>query len=756
MDKEAFRLKAIERMKESRQFCGKWHQQARDDFAFIAGDQWKPVDENLLRQQSRPHVTFNYSEKMIDAVAGAEVNNRQEVIYLARQMENQGLGEVWTNAARWVRDECNADDEESDAFRDALICGMGWVETRMDYSEDKDGMPILGRRDPMEMFWDPACIKPSLADRRYDFHAAWMDNETIKKRWPGIMLPGDDWDVPEGEVVHIRHGFRYQDDPDAPYPDLRRVDQSKVWHYECMEMEPYYRVETGDGGIAELEQKDFKAMQSQIEGFGLRYVKSLRKVYYRAFFAGETLLEWGLSPCQEGFTRHCITGKRDRNKNMWYGLTRVMKDPQRWANKWLSQIMYIINTNAKGGLMAEVGAFVDPRKAQEEWSSPDSVTLLREGGLAKVQEKQMTAYPSGLSQLMEFALNSLPQVTGINLEALGLAGRDQANVLEQSRKQAAYGLLAPVFDSLRRYRKLEGKILLWFIRNYISDGRLVKIVGVGSTKFIPLTKIPDAVKFDIIVDQAPTAPDVRERTWEALMQIVPAMLKAGVPLPPDLLTYAPLPQDLIQKWQAFMVQAQQQSHVSPQQMEQMQEQMQKLQQQNQQLQLKLQDKSQEMQLKMAETQQEMELKRIKTMADIGFKKQEMEMNAMLDQQQVHGKIMMDAHALDQQTQLDQQRQAQELDLAKQQQQGDFKIKSAAAGLTPKEGEQEVEIKLDASAITTALSDVTKMFAEQNKAMMDAVSKSLEDLAKTLAEPKQVVRDKDGNLVGVRTVPKLSK
>lgn len=754
MDKETFRLKAVERMKDSRQFCGKWHQQARDDFAFVAGDQWKPVDENLLRQQSRPHVTFNYSEKMIDAVAGAEVNNRQEVIYLARQMENQGLGELWTNAARWVRDECNADDEESDAFRDALICGMGWTETRMDYSEDKDGMPVVGRRDPLEMFWDPACIKPSLADRRYDFHAAWMDNDTVKKRWPGVMLPGDDWDVPEGEVVHIRHGFRYQDDPDAPYPDLRRVDQTKIWHYECMEMEPYYRVETGDGSIAELENKDFGMMRDQIEKFGLRYVKSMRKVYYRAFFAGETMLEWGLSPCQEGFTRHCITGKRDRNKNMWYGLTRVMKDPQRWANKWLSQIMYIINTNAKGGLLAEVGAFVDPRKAQEEWSSPDSVTLLNAGGLAKVQEKQMTAYPSGLSQLMEFALNSLPQVTGINLEALGLAGRDQANVLEQSRKQAAYGLLAPVFDSLRRYRKLEGKILLWFIRNYITDGRLVKIVGVGDTKFIPLTKLPDAVKFDIIVDQAPTAPDVRERTWEALMQIVPAMLKAGVPLPPDLLTYAPLPQDLIQKWQQFMIQAQQKSQVSPQQMEQMQEQMQKLQQQNQQMQLQLKDKSQELQMKWLELQAELKLKQAKTVSDIQLKQQEIAGDMEMQRQQLQGKMLMDAHSMDVENDLATQRAQHEMDLAKQQQAGDFKIKAASAGLTPKEDESEVEIKLDASSITTALENVTKMFADQNKAMMENVAKALQDLATTLNEPKQVVRDKDGNITGVRPVAKL--
>ena len=709
MTKDEFHRKAIKRMHESREFCGKWHQIARDDFAFIAGDQWKPVDENLLRQENRPHITFNYSEKMIDAVAGAEVNNRQEVVYKARQMENVGLGELWTSAARWCRDECNAEDEESDAFRDGLICGMGWIGTRMDYSEDKDGMPVMHRVDPLEMFWDPACIKPSLADRRYDFHAAWMDKELVEKRWPGITFPGDDWDLPQGEVTHIRHGFRYQDDQDAPYPDLRRVDQTKIWHYECMEMEPYYRVDTGSGEIAELDEKDFSSMKSQIEQFGLQYVKAFRKIYYRAFLAGETLLEWGLSPCQDGFTRHCITGKRDRNKNQWYGLTKVMKDPQRWANKWLSQIMFIINTNAKGGLLAETNAFVDVRKAQEEWGRPDSITWLKEGGLAKVQQKQMVDYPNGLSQLMSFALNSLPQVTGINLEALGLADRDQANVLEQSRKQAAYGLLAPIFDSLHRYRKLQGRILLYYIRHFITDGRLVKIVGTGQTQYLPLTKIPDAVTFDIIVDSSPTAPDVKNRTWEALMQIVPAMLKAGMPLPPDLLTYAPLPGDLIQKWQQYIIQMQQQQHVSPQQMQQLQEQLQAAQQQNQQLQQQLHDRQAELQMRLMETQAEIQRKNVETEAEIMLHKQ---------------------------------KAANEMTVHRYKAAADVKIKAATAGM---EGAtiDDADLSGGAPDVVLALENVTKMFSEAIKEVVSAMN-----------EPKQVVRDQNGNIVGVKPIPRL--
>lgn len=617
MDKEKFTDLFNERRPQARAFLDNWRTTAIDAFAFISGKQWIQEDEDHLKEEGRVAITFNYSEKMIDAVVGAEVSNRQEATYRPRGIEDAAVAELWNNAAKWVRDECAAEDEESDAFRDMLICGMGWTGTRLSYDEDQDGKLLIERIDPLEMWYDPASSKPGITDRRYAGRDMWVDEREAKKQWPdGIFLDSDDESVNRGV---IQHGNRYNGDMDESEYE-RHKGQVLITIYECVEREPATYLAL-NGQLEEIPKEDFKTLKPHLDDAGAQYVTLQKRVYYRGFFSGDTCLDMGKSPCQDGFTFQAITGKRDRNSNTWYGLTRVMMDPQRWANKWLSQILHIVNSNAKGGLMAEINAFVDPVKAQEEWSKPDSITLFKEGALSgnRVKEKTAGNFPSGLDKLMQFALGSLPMVTGINLEALGLANREQAGVLEQQRKQAAYGLLAPLFDSLRRYRKSQGRVLLHMINQYISDGRMIRIGGPESTQTMPLTKVPDSIRYDVIVDQSPNAPDVKERTWQALMELVPSMMKAGIPVPPDLLDYTPLPVALITKWKQFAAQ----NPPPDPKMEQMQQELQQLQEENQQLKLDQSNEMAQIQMKSQQMQQEMILKRQQVEADIKLKMFEM-------------------------------------------------------------------------------------------------------------------------------------
>ena len=48
----------------------KWQQDARDDFDFRDGKQWAPEEEQVLRDELRPILTFNLTKSSIDLIMG--------------------------------------------------------------------------------------------------------------------------------------------------------------------------------------------------------------------------------------------------------------------------------------------------------------------------------------------------------------------------------------------------------------------------------------------------------------------------------------------------------------------------------------------------------------------------------------------------------------------------------------------------------------------------------------------------------------
>jgi hypothetical protein len=531
-----------------------WREAAREDFAFTSGDQLSEADKQTLRDMNRPIVIMNRVEPIIDSVSGSEVANRQEVQFIPRQQGDVTVNEVLTSAAKWFRDQCDAEDEESDAFREMVVCGMGWTETRLDYEDDPDGAPKIERRDPLEMVWDSTAKKRNLVDMRRLFHVC----RNIPIDEARALCPNDDFedadynaawvDSKDSEEAHHNNGTFYDKDDGSGESVDKTVTMVRAQWWERV---PVWRVmdPTNPDNILSLDKDEFDALSRKLELVGgvLRFARQTRKVFKQAYL-GAILLEIGEAPCKDHFSFKCMTGKRDRNHNTWYGLVRAMKDPARWSNKWMSQTMHIMNTSAKGGIMAERGGFFEnDLEGEESYARQDQVTYLKAGALSganpKFAQKPQAAFPQSTFELMNFAITSLRDVSGVNVEILGMqSAASQAARLDLQRKQSAMTILQPLFDSLRRYRKEQGRLLLYLIENYLSDGRLIKIVGQDQAQYVPLVRQPGVSTYDVIVDESPTSPNQKEATWAMLQQILPVV---GKMLPPAtwmaLLKYSPLP-----------------------------------------------------------------------------------------------------------------------------------------------------------------------------------------------------------------------
>ena len=662
LSEEDARVSSVrKKWKEAKEGISQWRDEARTAYAFRAGDQWSQEDKAKLEEEGRPSTTFNRTEVMVEAVAGLEVNNRQSVRYFPREIGDVKPNEILTATADWIRDQCGAEDEESEAFKDAATCGIGCTETRMDYDEDPDGKVLDERRDPLMMFPDPHSSKRGFRDAKYVFHAQWLDKTELEARWPGKEIAWQDDDLGSQTPGDGDKSFEY--DGDNPDVDVQE-DKALVLHYQCWKLEPYYRLfDPFQQKNVELSEEDFKNLEKNGKKAGMSfaradsageddiaYVKQNKKVYYRGFFCGGTELEYGRSPIQSGFTFKFITAKRDRNKKCWYGIVRVLMDPQKWANKWMSQILHIVNSNAKGGAFVEENALVDKRKAEDQWAQAAPLILLTEGAIDKIKERTPASYPQGLDRLMTFAFESMPFVSGINLEMLGLAGREQAGVLEAQRRKSAMAILAPLFASNREFKKEKGRMYLEFIEKFIPEGKIVRIVGEKATQFAKFVKSPDIQEHDVVIDESPDSPDFREQAWAGLNEVLPALIKQGVKIPAEVLKYAPLPSEVAEALTNAMAGAQQLPPEVQQQMKQMEaalqkagEDLKKLTEENQQLKVdqtvemaKLQQKAAADRMKqtdkMKEVQMEVAVKQFEAILDAKVSMYEARLKAQVEAQ----------------------------------------------------------------------------------------------------------------------------
>lgn len=568
-----------------------WYKEAEECFGFVAGrslngkGQWPGESWQQMMDSGRQPVEFNRVGPIVDAICGLEVNNRQEVKYLPRTQGDITANERLSSLGEWARDEANAEDEESQMFRNAVICGRGFTETRIDFDEEQTGRIIVDGLDPMEVGVDPAAKKACFTDARYFWRYRDVATDEGEAMFPGVLAQAlhANW----AERIDAKDGGEgnKRDYPDETRPGMKgdmapkmvRLVQIQWW-----ERRPMMLVAAPDAQEPqEMSVEAWEQVSEEATASGYTAQKIDKRRYRQAFLGRDSVLD---ESDLKGFTIRAVTGRLDRNKGYHYGVVRPMRDPQMLANKTLSQVLHILNSNAQGGLLIEAGAFRNPKDAEKDWSNPKKTILLNEGGIDKIKDRTPPPIPQALPMLQEFSLSSIRDVTGVSVEMLGLADREQAASLEYQRRQSAMTILASLFNGLRHYRKLHGKTMLDMLK-MLPPGVLVRVLidpevaqaefqqqmlqwaqaaaqaqqqgqqpppqpEPPGAEFMSTTKrgeefdpakfgLNDDARFDVIVDEMSSSPNQKEATWAALQPFMGSLPPEAIPI---ALRYSPLPE----------------------------------------------------------------------------------------------------------------------------------------------------------------------------------------------------------------------
>jgi hypothetical protein len=468
-------------------------------------------------------------------------------------------------------------------FLDSCVCGMGGTETTLSFEDEEDGQPVVSCINPLELYWDKAARKKNFTDATRKWRvrqiplgrakqlaeslgAENVDPGDLDAKW--ASSDGDDDDDPTD-----RERARLYADESRDMHD-REQNMVTIVHLQHTQHETVYDVTNPQTGqvAKDLPEADYLTLKERTETIGMKLVvskKQVKRIY--TCIIGSKILHESVALCPKDFSFQFVTAYIDRNTGLPYGMMRIMKDPQRWANKWMSQALHILNTNAKGGVMVEEDAVDDVRDFERTWPRNDRVTVVANGALSgpasKIQPKAQPSMDASFFNMMQFAIQSVRDVTGVSVETLGLREATQAASLEAQRRQASAMGLQPLFDNLKRYRRDEGRCMLYIIQNVIpkidqmngGQPRLVRIVGEAGAKYVPLALKADA-RYDVIVDDQPVSPD---RNMDVLKILSPYMGSFPPTVMLALLDLLPIPTSVKEKIRTASTEAMQSQQGKP-------------------------------------------------------------------------------------------------------------------------------------------------------------------------------------------------
>lgn len=556
----------------SNQFSSKQSANNKECEAFYAGDIMDYQDtiqfSDTRGAKKKALVQFNRVKPYVNAVKGFMAQNRRRAKYTARMEDEkvQSLYSDYANAvADYVRENANADQSESTMDRDMLVRGIGCIETCMTYGEGYASTDVNGEIlfIPIDApFFDPYSRRQNLIDSR------WVGYDKIYGLDEALELfdKSEDGDFEDAGTEDSRSDIRLDAKTGANFRALQGYDWSNeeektvnVTFYQWYDIETMWRCQNPiyqatdpalqmqiqmilDGisgedfdGRAEILVLDADTRKQMEDAFGdsVEFFKVKKKVFYTAVCSGDKCFDAYKSVSQSGYTIQFKTGDYDAKNKIWTGMVNSMKEPTLYYNKALTEIMFIIAANAKGGVMVERSAVTDVRDFEAKYAKTNSVVIVEDGALSggRIQPKRTAHQPSGYEEIVTLSDAAISEVSGIDRTFLGSSENKQETAsLQRRRIRQAVSSLACYFDSITLYQKENARLLLDFLVVYAENnpGSLIPILGKnGKAQFIKLVKDPFLAEFGISIQEAPQTPEEKQEYASLITQMADKLISVG-------------------------------------------------------------------------------------------------------------------------------------------------------------------------------------------------------------------------------------
>ena len=567
--------KASQRFTDFQSATEYWNQNIlKPGFAGYEGEQWSAERRALYDKDGIDIFTINKTSPLVDSVSGFEIQNRTEVSYQPRLADDEAraFNDIAESAVKYISQDAFIPEQNSHAFKDMCICGIGATHTTFSYDENPSGETEVNRIFPGFLMYDTAARKKNLKDANWMAFIKVVDRDTADRL---IEDSGDS--VMDGYGGYTFDCTRFYD----WYWQNNITNLSYVIEYEYREKEPIWRVENPfygvqgdelvdeyrkiasdryniklDDRITMVDAKNYSQFRKDLDALGIK-IKSTKQQtyhYYRCMIADGKIIEHGDCISQTGFSIKVMTGKYSEIRQCYYGIVHSVREAQRLLNEAVSDYKGYLSTIPKGGVEIEADAVSDINAFKRNYAKAKKVTVYNPGALAqgKVRPKQPPQMSPGLLEMIPNAGQWMMESVGLNNEFLGMMDSKLMTAeLQGQIVRQGLTVLATYFDAKSNYMIEQGKLLIDCVRIMAENypGRLIRnVTGQGSASYLPLFEDGIAAEYDVVISEVPQAPGERTQTFNSLVELSDKLLQTkGVDILPIVLRYSSLKKDDVEE-----------------------------------------------------------------------------------------------------------------------------------------------------------------------------------------------------------------
>lgn len=483
----------------------------------------------------------NLMAPTIDAITGLEAKTRRDWKVIA---QNEGdydpVAEALGQRLYDAEQQTFADRANTEAFRHAVIGGIGWIHVSR--NNDPFKFPYkyqFVHRD--EIYWDMKWTEADFGDMRWLLRSKWYDLDMVKAKFKGhrelLELAVNNWNDLSMYLDNdkLQQPLQYSHEVQRAYPlegydwinsGRRRIRLNELWYRRWVEGNVIY---LPNGAVAEFDEENEMHLQAAYAGF--RVVKANFSKVRVSIWAGMHKLIDMPNPYKHGEIPYTpVFGNLEDKTRTPYGEGKAMIPMQDEINTRNTKMIWLLA--AKRITMTDGVAVDDIEVVRQEAGRPDALHVLdprklKEGGMFKV-ETDFQLNDQQYKSLVD-KRQQLKMVAGVFAAFEGSSNNQSGIALQQATEQSSQ-TLANLYDTHQFARTRAGNQLLSLIIEDIGEQETPVTVtsDIQDSKVIVLNKRnPDGTMTNAIqmarskvqLSEVPSTSSYKQQTLQHISQI---------------------------------------------------------------------------------------------------------------------------------------------------------------------------------------------------------------------------------------------